>query len=181
MFLKSSFWILASIMVFDLGLVSATGTAQTPQVQRQMPGMQLPKLNFPDGKSVVEIPFEVEGNWMVIPVSVNGSRPLRFVLDTGAQGTTLQNSELADSLSLKITGKVAVRGAGGAGGEASVAENVTFNIGGIELSNGRLVVRPSPPKTKSGFTHDGGIGRIVFATLVVEVDWEKRVLRFYEP
>src|SRR5437016_12465567 len=139
MFLKRSSWILASIMVFDLGLVSATGTAQTPQVQRQMP-LQLPKLNFPAGKSVVETPFEVEGNWMVIPVSVNGSRPLRFVLDTGAQGTTLQNSELADSLSLKIAGKMAVRGAGGAGGEASVAENVTFNIGGIELSNGRLVV-----------------------------------------
>jgi len=96
-------------MVFDLGLVSATGTAQTPQVQRPMP-LQLPKLNFPDGKSVVEIPFEVEGNWMVIPVSINGSRPLRFVLDTGAQGTVLQNPEIADSLNLKITGKMAVRG-----------------------------------------------------------------------
>ena len=41
MFLKSSFWILASIMVFDLGLVSATGKAQTPQVQRQLP-LQFP-------------------------------------------------------------------------------------------------------------------------------------------
>src|SRR5438034_3401475 len=141
MFLKRSFWILASIMVFDLGLLSATGTAQTPQVQRQMP-LQLPKLNFPDGKSVVEIPFEVEGNWMVIPVRINGSRPLRFVLDTGAQGTFLQNTEIADSLNLKIVGKMPIRGAGGAGGEASVAENVTFNIGGIELSNGRLVVAP---------------------------------------
>src|SRR5437588_9779844 len=128
MFFKGSFVILAAIMAFSFGLVSATVTAQTPQVQRQVP-MQLPKLNFPAGKSAVEIPFEVEGNWMVIPVSVNGSRPLRFVLDTGAQGTTLQNSELADSLSLKITGKMAVRGAGGSGGDALVAENVTFNIG----------------------------------------------------
>ena len=183
MFLKSSFWILASIMVFDLGLVSATGTAQTPQVQRQMPGMQLLKLNFPDGKSVVEIPFEVEGNWMVIPVSINGSRPLRFVLDTGAQGTVLQNPEIADSLNLKITGKMAVRGAGGAGAgrEASIADNVTFNIGGIELSNGRLVVSPASSDSRTMATHDGVIGRTVFATLVVEVDWEKRTVRFYEP
>lgn len=182
MFLKSSFWILASIMVFDLGLVSATGTAQTPQVQRQMP-LQLPKLNFPDGKSVVEIPFEVEGNWMVIPVSINGSRPLRFVLDTGAQGTVLQNPEIADSLNLKITGKMAVRGAGGAGAgrEASIADNVTFNIGGIELSNGRLVVSPASSDSRTMATHDGVIGRTVFATLVVEVDWEKRTVRFYEP
>ena len=158
MFLKSSFWILASIMVFDLGLVSATGTAQTPQVQRQMP-LQLPKLNFPDGKSVVEIPFEVEGNWMVIPVSINGSRPLRFVLDTGAQGTVLQNPEIADSLNLKITGKMAVRGAGGAGAgrEASIADNVTFDIGGIELSNGRLVVSPASSDSRTMATHDGVI------------------------
>ena len=183
MFLKSSFCVLASIMFFGLGLVSPTATAQTPQVQRQMAGMQLPKLNFPDGKSVVEIPFEVEGNWMVIPVSINGSRPLRFVLDTGAQGTVLQNPEIADSLNFKITGKMAVRGAGGAGAgrEASIAENVTLNIGGIELSNGRLVVSPASSDSRTMATHDGVIGRTVFATLVVEVDWEKRTVRFYEP
>src|SRR5919197_2868469 len=154
MFFKGGFRISASIMAFSFGLVSATVTAQTPQFQGQMPGMQLPRLNFPAGKSAVEVPFEVEGNWMVIPVSINGSRPLRFALDSGAQGTVLQNSELADSLSLKIVGKMAVRGAGGPGGEASVAENVTFNICGIELSGGRLVVRPSPPNMKSAFAHD---------------------------
>lgn len=146
--------------------------------------MSLPKLKFPAGKSSVEVPFEIEGNWMVIPVSVNGSRPLRFVLDTGAQGTFLQNSRLADSLNLKIVGKMQIRGAGGSGGEASVAENVTFNIGGIELSNGRLVIPPplpSSPNMKSMPAHDGVIGRIVFATLVVEADWEKKTLKFYEP
>src|SRR5437763_15319312 len=168
MFLKSGFCLLASIMVFGLGLVSATVMAQTPQVQRQMP-FQLPKLNFPAGKSAVEVPFEVEGNWMVIPVSINGSRPLRFVLDTGAQGTFLQNTVVADSLDLKITGKVQIRGAGGAAGEASVAENVTFNIGGIELSNGNLVISPPPSQgMRMVSNRDGGIGRIVFETLVVE-------------
>jgi len=141
--------------------------------------MRLPELHFPAGKSVVEVPFEVERNLMVIPVSVNGSRPLRFVLDTGAQGTILQNQEIAPSLNLKIVGKVSVRGVGGggAGREASVAEGVTYNIGGIELSNGDLAVSPMP--FMAG--HDGAIGRIVFSTLVVEVDWEQRVIRFYEP
>src|SRR5919204_6147586 len=145
MVFQDSLRILVSTMVFSFGLVSATVTAQTPQFQGQMPGMQLPRLNFPAGKSAVEVPFEVEGNWMVIPVSVNGSRPLRFVLDTGAQGAILNNAEVADSLNFKIVGKMPIRGAGGTGGEASIAENANFNIGGIELSNGRLVIPPPPP------------------------------------
>ncbi len=182
MLFKGSFRILASIMAFSFGLVSVTVTAQTPQIQGRMPATQLPKLNFPAGKSVVEMPFEVEGNWMLIPVSINGSRPMRFVLDTGAPGTILQNSELADSLNLKIVGKMPIRGAGGAAGEASVAEGVTVNIGGIELSDGRLVVSPPLSQGMRPMNRrDGVIGRTVFASLVVEVDWERRVLKFYDP
>jgi len=70
-----------------------------------------------------------------------------------------------------------VRGAGGGGAvfDVKVAENVKFNIGGIELSNGNLSV------LSSGRGYDGVIGRPVFATTVVEIDWEKKVVRFYEP
>lgn len=181
MFFKGISHISAVIMAFSFGLASATVVAQTPQVQDQMPVMQLPKLNFPAGKSVVEVPFEVEGNWMAIPVSINGSRPLRFVLDTGAQGSFLYNAEVADSLNLKVVGKMPIRGGGGMAGEASVAENVTFNIGGIELSNGRLAIAPPPQGMRRTGNRDGVFGRIVFSTLVVEVDWEKQVLKFYDP
>jgi CubicO group peptidase (beta-lactamase class C family) len=70
-----------------------------------------------------------------------------------------------------------VRGAGdgGAASEVSVAENVSFNIGGIELADGNIAIHPS----RSGL--DGVIGRPIFANLVVEIDWEKQVIRFYEP
>ncbi|HEX8265325.1 MAG TPA: aspartyl protease family protein [Pyrinomonadaceae bacterium] len=151
--------------------------AQIPQQGASPNQMQLPKLKFPEGKSSVEVPFETSGNWMVIPVSVNGSRPLRFVFDSGASGTVLSNSALADTLDLKFTGTRQVRGAGGGGTtfEVKVAEGVNFNIGGIELSNVSLSRRPS----NTGV--DGVIGRVVFATTVVEIDWEKRVVRFYEP
>src|SRR5437016_794862 len=183
MFFKSSFCKLALVIGLSIGFVSATVSAQSAQPEGQILDMRLPSVSFPAGKSFVEVPFEISGNWMVIPVSINGSRPLRFVLDTGAQGTVLQNPEIADSLNFKITGKMAVRGAGGAGAgrEASIAENVTLNIGGIELSNGRLVVSPASSDSRTMATHDGVIGRTVFATLVVEVDWEKRTVRFYEP
>ncbi|MBC7911888.1 MAG: aspartyl protease family protein [Pyrinomonadaceae bacterium] len=182
MCLKSSFCKLALVMAFGIGFVAATVSAQSAQPERRMADMRLPGVNFPAGKSFVEVPFEVESNLMVIPVSINGSSPLRFVLDTGAQGTFLHNSSAADSLHLKITETVQVRGAGGGGAaiEASMAENVSFNIGGIECSGGRMAVRKRSSGSSSMAGHDGVIGREVFANLVVEVDWEKRVVRFYE-
>lgn len=180
MFFRSVFCKLVLVIAFSLGFVSTTASAQTAQPERRAADMRLPSVSFPAGKSFVEVPFEISGNWMVIPISINGSRPLRFVLDTGAQGTFLQNKEVADSLNLKITGKMQIQGAGGPGREASIVENVTFNIGGIELLNGRLVVS-QPPAQGMMSNRDGGIGRIIFATLVVEVDWEKQVLKFYDP
>ncbi len=180
--------ILSLIFVVSILFSIASCTqGQTPQTRQQPAGipreMTLPKLKFPGGKSVVEVPFEVEGNWMVIPVNVNGSRPLRYVLDTGGQGASLYNSAIADTLNLKIVGTAQVRGAGngGAAAQASIAEGVNFNIGGIELSDASMAVRRLP--SGSGFmaSHDGVIGRPVFGNLVVEVDWERKVIRFYEP
>ena len=149
--------------------------SQTAQDGRR--AMPLPTLHFPAGKDSIEVPFEVESGWVVIPVSVNGSRPLRFVLDSGAGAAAITNPAIRDSLNLNIVGRMLARGAGGGGApsEVSVAENVTFNIGGIELANANLAIHAS----SSGV--DGVIGLPIFAKLVVEIDWEKQVVRFYEP
>jgi CubicO group peptidase (beta-lactamase class C family)/predicted aspartyl protease len=137
----------------------------------------LPTLRFPHGKDVVEVPFEVEGGWIILPVSINGSRAFRYVLDTGLSGVIHYNKEGADPLNVKTTGEMQVRGAGGGGAAftVDVAKDVNFKIGDIELSNGHLAMRG----TDRG--HDGVIGRPLFAHLVVEIDWEKQVVRFYEP
>src|SRR5947207_2697762 len=147
--MRSNSKFLALAIVFIFGCIGTEADSQTAQaVRREMP---LPTLHFPAGKDVVEVPFEVESGWMVIPVSVNGSRPLRYVLDSGAAGAVHHNPAIVDSLNFKITGKTQAGGAGGGGAtsEVSVAEKVTFNIGGIKLSNGNLLIRPS----RSG--HDG--------------------------
>ena len=174
MHLRNRFCFTAIVLVM---LVSAATPAQSQTARNERREMPLPTLRFPAGRDAVEVPFEIESGWMVIPVSANGSRPLRFVLDSGAGGAAITNPEIVNSLSLNIVGKMQVRGAGGGGAaaEVSVAENVTFGIGGIELANGSLAIHAS----RSGF--DGIIGRPIFANLVVEVDWEKQVVRFFEP
>ena len=178
MFSKSNVGGIAIILVV-ICLTTTTIHSQTPQIQRRE--MPLPALHFPAAKNVVEVPFEVESGLMVIPISVNGSRPLRYAFDTGASGAIHFNAAVVESLNLKIAGNILVRGVGGGGApiEVPVAEGVNFNIGGIELSNGILAVQP--PGGASRGDHDGVIGRPVFANLIVEVDWEKQVIRFYDP
>jgi CubicO group peptidase (beta-lactamase class C family) len=155
--------------------MGAHAHSQTARNERRP--VPLPTLRFPAGKDVVEVPFEVESGWVVIPVKVNGSRALRFVLDSGAGAAAGTNPAIVESLNLNIVGKMLVRGVGGGGASSavSVAGDVTFNIGGIELANGNLAIHSS----RSGL--DGIIGRSIFANLVVEIDWEKQVVKFYEP
>ena len=174
MHLRNRFYVMAIV----LAVVASMGTSAHSQTARnERREASLPTLHFPAGKNVVELPFEVESGWIVIPVSVNGSRPFRYVFDSGASGTVHHSPAIVDSLNLTIASKMQVRGAGGGAAalEVPVVENVTFNIGGIELSNGNLTIIPS----RSGL--DGVIGRSIFANLVVEIDWEKQLIRFYEP
>ncbi len=42
-------------------------------------------LALPEGRNKVRIPFEIHDNLIVIPVVLNGSLPLNFILDTGVQ------------------------------------------------------------------------------------------------
>lgn len=55
-------------------------------------------------KKITSIPFELFGDHMFISVSVDGSRPLDFIFDTGS-GLTVLDKVVADEL--KLTGKKA--------------------------------------------------------------------------
>ena len=46
------------------------------------------------GAKKVEIPFERQGNFIIVKVTFEGLFPLRFILDTGAEHTILTKKEL---------------------------------------------------------------------------------------
>lgn len=144
------------------------------------------KAQFPDDKTSIEIPFEIEDNIPVISVSVNGSRPLRLIFDTGSQTPLLYGSVDAAPLALKIVGKTEVRGAGsGAGIFASIAGDVTYGFAGLQLFGSQLVALPKVETTQitqlQASAIDGVIGRPVFENFVVELDWEKQIVKLSDP
>jgi hypothetical protein len=170
-----SYW---AATCFVLALTSLATQAQVERSMR-MPPDEI-TVSFPAGKDSVEVPFETQRNWIIIPVCINGSRPLRFVLDSGAggPGASLDNAAVAESLKLDIIGRVQARGAGnGPAMEIPIAGDVSFDIGGVRLSGSRMAVRPAAPGMQGmSDVRDGVIGRPVFANLVVEIDWERKVV-----
>ncbi len=127
------------------------------------------------------IPFEFINKHIFIPVSVNDSRPLWFVLDTGDQYAVI-NLDTAKELGLKLRGQVRVGGAGAQTLTGTFVDRATFVVQGLKgftqpvtlaLPIGHLAPR-------LGQDFDGIIGSEFISQFVVEVDYQARVLRLHE-
>lgn len=128
------------------------------------------------------IPFTVESGLVVVPVSLNGSPPLRFVLDTGMpDGVLLFDTATAQGLELDWIGTAKVNG--GDGGDAipaQVAMNGRVTIGGLALERERVIamtVRPTIVDRRL----DGVIGASVFKTWIVSIDPRDRTVQLVDP
>jgi len=169
-------------MLFAVSLlIVVAGPISSCAQHKQHMGISPATLTFPEGKDVVEIPFEFERNKILIPVRVNGSEPISFILDTGAPIAVLLGSELMDSLDLNILGEAQIAGLGG---EESVtvplASDVTFHLNGIEISNCMMAMGVGKGKM-THFGTTGVIGMPIFKNSVVEIDFQKHILRLHKP
>src|ERR671912_1375720 len=81
---------------------------------------------FSSGKSALAIPFELDDNLIHVRVRVNGSRPLSFILDTGAYSFIHTRQARSIGLKLKLVGQ-----GGGTGANQPdvylVTEQVSFS------------------------------------------------------
>jgi len=108
-----------------------------------------------------------------LPVSINGSKPLRLLLDTGASGLLL-NTKPAAAIGLDPIATQTVRGIGDEGertGDVAVAERV--KIGDVEFSNCTVVI--SDKETLTG--QDGIVGADIFDKFLVTIDIQKMLLQ----
>jgi uncharacterized protein (TIGR02246 family) len=152
-------------------LVSFGAPAQGQTARNERREVPLPTLRFPAGRNAVEVPFEIESGWVVIPVSANGSRPLRFGrVRRGDAGT---QPEIVNSLN-QHRGKMQVHLVWrwwSAGEEIHSSERARRRpAAGAELGDPR-------PRSLLGLTAP----LADFRQSSSEVDWEKQVVRFFEP
>lgn len=172
----------AQILVFIVYvlLVSVTShvTAQVPRSESaQKPQSAAPTVRFASGNSALKIPLEIDNNIILMRVSVNGSKPLRFIFDTGASHTII-NSQRAAELGLKTQGQAHGTATGGAI-QGSYITGVSLSVQGAEVSNQLIASIAFPPVP--GFEFDGTIGYDFINQFVVEIDYQNKIMNLYDP
>lgn len=141
-------------------------------------------LRLPEGKKRVEIPFEVHNNLIIVPVRVNRSLPLKFILDTGVRSSILLDKDYADLLGLEYLRKITIAGVG----DTKIVEAYVTNVASVELpgticeGQSILVLDSDSLDLKShiGVEVHGIIGYEVFSRFVVEINYALKRLVLYE-
>lgn len=175
---KAGLYLFVSLVVVMLSGCQATTMAMF-QVQNQ-----LADYNWDNGKSAV-VPFKTINRHIIVPVSVNGSEPLQFVLDSGAYVSIITQTLATDKLDIKTTAEIEVSGTGdGDNPSAFVAPDVTLRVGGFEISEFNVIYTPTqtmPFDTIEETYFDGVLGADFFQRNQVEIDYGKKHLIFHKP
>jgi hypothetical protein len=150
-------------MLTLLCIVSCTPDSQTPPAK---------------SSTAIHIPFELQRNKIILPVTVGDSRVLKVILDTGMsfEGLLIYEDE---GISLENGIEVLVPGAGAdEPSTALMAESALFHIGDVECTNQRIIVLKS--ETMKGFPSDGVTGYSLFGNYIVEVDYDRSLIVLHQ-
>jgi len=135
-----------------------------------------------DGTESTTVPITLTGGMIIVDVSVNGEKPLPFVLDSGA--SNLLTPEAAGGLHVAMEGDLSGNGVGNNQVTVHLARIARFQVGQAELSGQQFVVVPLPPVLTNRGRHEpiaGLIGYEVLRRFVVRVDYHNRRLTLTLP
>jgi hypothetical protein len=138
-----------------------------------------------DGRTKVQIPIEIHNNLIVVPVVLNGTLPLKFILDTGVRTAILTQKAFTDILNLTYSRKYTISGPGGEKiVDAYVTNNVSLELPGV-LGRGHamLVLAEDYLELRNYLGTDvhGILGYELFSRFIVEIDYEKKVMSLMLP
>jgi len=135
---------------------------------------------FEKGTNSVQIAFDPIGKTIYLSARINNSRPMWFLLDTGA-GASLIDARRARTLGLKSEGKAATSGRGGYS-EISFTKGVSFTLRGVRLLNQTVVSIPFNNIAGHFRRNFGGIlGYDFISRFVVEIDYVNQTITLYDP
>lgn len=132
----------------------------------------------------VTIPFELVNNLIIIEASVNGSVPLKFILDSGVTNTLITSLPNNEEIYLQSSRTVTLSGLGeGDPIEAFYSERNQLNIGKIVGTNVELLFLKNDVFRLSSFmgTYVHGLmGYDIFSNFAVEINYMSEEIHLYD-
>ncbi|KAA3439161.1 aspartyl protease family protein [Rufibacter hautae] len=142
-------------------------------------------LKFLYNRKRVKIPFQLVHNLIIIPIKINNSNPLNFVVDTGVDRTLLMEIGEFDTITLNNVEKLFLRGLGsGEGIQAMLSSGNSINFSGVESKNQKVLMLEENIfnlSSRLGLNVHGIIGYPLFRDFVVEIDYQNKVMTLFKP
>lgn len=138
--------------------------------------LSLPVLLSAQNKPIDKIPFELtDDNEIYIKCKVNETDSLTFLFDTGANGTVINSSILGRKINLNLDKEADNSGAHGVH-KVKISSNNTLYFGNLKKESLDLLTIDY-----GADMFDGVFGTNIIDKYIVEIDYDKKELRFYEP
>ena len=174
------------IEVIDTDRVPATFTVQSAMLLKTKSAADFDDLvpapsDMRMTSDTAVLPFSMEANHIVLPVSVNEHAPMGFIFDTGDDSEGL-NSARVSSLGVANYGGTAISG-GGEQAQSAYARDVTFGLaGGVTLVNQHAATFDDTGLERALGVPNGGIlGYDFISRFVVEIDYRKSLMILHNP
>lgn len=132
-----------------------------------------------------EVPFEYENGFIIVKVVFNNIFPLKFIIDTGAEHTILTKREITDLLQIDYQRRFVIMGADmktelG----AYLVRGILLTMGNMYLNNRSILVLEEDYfnfDEFAGLDIHGIIGADLLRRFVMEIDYRKKNITFYDP
>jgi predicted aspartyl protease len=145
----------------------------------QMPGV------FMDKKAKkVEIPFERQGNFIIVKVIFEGLFPLRFILDTGAEHTILTKKEIPNLLGIPYERTINLLGTDmKTEVVAHIIRKIRLQLPNILFVKDMIVLDDDYFQFDkfAGLDVHGVLGAEAFRGYVIKFDFSKQIITLYDP
>lgn len=159
-------------------LTSAKFSATLPLGAYRRPVENLHDFSIAGGARATTVPFRLLNNHIYADVSVNGSKPMTFIFDTG--GHSILMPSVAKELGIEVKGSVSDSGGGDKVVQSGEAVVKSLTVGGATITNQPVSTLDFFPAGTEGAHERGMIGYEFFARFITRFDYGRHTITFIE-
>lgn len=141
---------------------------------------------MPPGQKQMDIPFEFTNNFIILTITMNGTFPLRFIYDTGAEHTILSKRQISDMLQVQYEREFRVKGSDlKTDLIAYLARRIRFDIPDkvVAPREDILVLEEDYFRFEeyAGVNVHGILSANIFSKYILRINYDRHIITLYEP
>jgi hypothetical protein len=159
-------------------LTNAKFSEALPIGAYQKPVEDLHDFSIAGGAHETTVPFHLWNNHIYADVSVNGSKPMTFIFDTG--GHSILTPATAKELGVEAKGNLSSTGGGDSIASSGEARVKSLRVGSATLTDQPVSTLDFDPPGTEGANEQGMIGYEFFARFITRFDYGKHTITFID-